>query len=273
MTRLDFNWSFLKRLKGGKPVVAVAGTALLGCAAIWSVNLIAQTGSPGNQTYTTAFPATESPISQSSAWINGGTTGQQWNNVQTVSSPTNMAEGVGPASTEYSDPTAVLAGTWGPNQTVTVNVYSNGVEDKPSQGYDKEVEIRLRTTIKANSITGYEINCRTPNDSYSYIQIVRWNGGLGNFTSLNIEYGVGCGNGDVFRATINGSTITAYKNGQQILTANDSTYTSGSPGIGFNFGCGSAYNQFGITNFTATDHSAPGASGPNPPTNPSGSPN
>lgn len=273
MTRLDFSWSFLKRLKGGKPVVAVAGTALLGCAAIWSVNLIAQTGSPGNQTYTTAFAASEDPISQSSSWINGGTTGLSWNNVQTVSSPTNMAQGVGPANAQYSDPTAVLAGNWGPNQTVTVNVYSNGVEDKPSQGYDKEVEIRLRSTIKANSITGYEINCRTPNDSYSYIQIVRWNGGLGNFTSLNIEYGVGCGNGDVFRATINGSTITAYKNGQQILTANDSTYTSGSPGIGFNFGCGSAYNQFGITNFTATDHSAPGPTGPNPPTNPTGSPN
>ena len=252
-------------------LAAAAAAFLIGHWILRAPGVAAQTlGGPGNQTYTTNFPLTENPISQNGSWVNGGLLGILWNNVQTVD---NMAEGVGPASVIYSDPTAILTGNWGPNQTVTIGVYSNGVEDKPSQGYDKEVEIRLRSTVTADSITGYEINCRTPNDSYSYIQIVRWNGPLGDFTSLNIEYGLGCSNGDVLRATISGSTINAYRNGTLILTANDSTYTTGNPGIGFNFGCGSAYNQFGITSFTATDHSAPGAAGPSPPTNLSGTAN
>jgi hypothetical protein len=202
--------------------------------------------------YTTNFPLTESPISESGHWINGGTVGLDWGNVQTVA---GTAEGVGPAWTAYSDPTAILTGTWGPNQTVTATVFSNGVEDKPTTGYDKEVEIRLRSSISAHMITGYEINCRTPNDSLSYIQIVRWNGALGSFTSLNIMYGTGCGNGDVLKATISGTTISVYRNGTLMLTATDSTYATGNPGIGFNFGCGTEYNQFGFTSFTATDGS------------------
>ena len=177
--------------------------------------------------------------------------GLDWGNVSTTA---GTAEGVGPANTAYSDPTAALTGVWGPNQTVTVTVYSNGVEDKPNQGYDKEVEIRLRTTISAHSITGYEINCRTPSDSFSYIQIVRWNGALGDFTSLNILNGTGCNNGDVLKATITGGTIQAYRNGTLMLTATDNNpFTTGNPGMGFNFGCGTAYNQFGLTNYSATD--------------------
>ncbi len=221
------------------------------------------TGPAGSNTYTTNFPLTENPISEKSNWINGGTVGLDWANVQTVA---GTAEGVGPASAAYSDPTAVLTGTWGPNQTVTATVYSNGVEDKPAQGYDKEVEIRLRTSISAHVITGYEVNCRTPNDSSSYIQIVRWNGALGNFTSLNILYGTGCANGDILMATISGSTINVYRNGTLMLTATDSTYTTGNPGMGFNFGCGTAYNQFGFTSYTATDGPA-NAAAPAPPTN------
>jgi hypothetical protein len=87
----------------------------------------------------------------------------------------------------------------------------------------------------------------------SWSASVRWNGALGNFTSLNILYGTGCGNGDVLKATISGNTISVYRNGTLMLTATDGTYTTGNPGIGFNFGCGSTYNQFGISSFTATD--------------------
>ena len=216
------------------------------------------------RTYTTNFPLTENPISEAGNWISGGTTGLDWANVQTA---LGISQGVGPAYALYSDPTAVLAGNWGPNQTVTATVYSDGVEDKPGQSYDKEVEIRLRTSISAHSITGYEINCRTPNDSYSYMAIVRWNGALGDFTVLNILLGTGCSNGDVFKATMSGSTINAYLNGTLMLTATDSTFTSGSPGFGFNFGCGTAYNQFGFSTYTATDGSgsATDTTPPSPP--------
>ena len=232
-------------------LLCLASLALIACASAGTTSSGGTTSTGGVHTYTTNFPLTENPISEGGNWTNGGTVGLDWGNVSTTA---GTAEGVGPANTAYSDPTAALTGVWGPNQTVTVTVYSNGVEDKPNQGYDKEVEIRLRTTISAHSITGYEINCRTPSDSFSYIQIVRWNGALGDFTSLNILNGTGCNNGDVLKATITGGTIQAYRNGTLMLTATDNNpFTTGNPGMGFNFGCGTAYNQFGLTNYSATD--------------------
>jgi hypothetical protein len=202
-------------------------------------------------TYTTKLPLNENPISERGNWINGRSVGLDWENVQSAG---GIVEGVGPADAAYADPTAILTGTWGPNQSVTATVYSNDVENKPAQGYDKEVEIRLRSAISAHSNTGYEVNCRTPNDSYSYIQIVRWNGALGDFTSLKSLFGTGCANGDVFKATISGGTISAYRNGKLMLTATDPhPFTGGAPGVGFNFGCGTAYNQFGFSSYAATD--------------------
>ena len=242
--------------------VVILAILLLFCLATPGPNVVLAATTPATHgPYTTKFPLTEKPISENGNWINGGTVGLDWANALSTAS---RAEGVGPAAAAYSDPTAILAGTWGPNQTVTLTVYSNGVEDKASTGYDKEVEIRLRTSISAHRITGYEVNCRTPNDSLSYIQIVRWNGVLGDFTSLQLLKGTGCGNGDVLKATISGNKISVYRNGTLMLSATDSTYTTGNPGIGFNFGCGSTYDQFGITNYTATDVSE---TAPAPPTN------
>jgi hypothetical protein len=243
-----------RKLIAGSFAIALAVSSVRWCASVLRTRNVpvAFAATAGYGTYTTTFPFAQNPVSEGGNWINGGSVGVDWNNVRSAG---NVAQGSGPASSAYSDPTAILSGTWGPNQSVTATVYSNGVEDKPAQGYDKEVEIRLRTSISPHSIKGYEINCRTPGDSYSYIQIVRWNGALGDFTSLNILYGTGCSNGDVFKATISGGAINAYRNGNLMLTAWDSTYRTGNPGIGFNFGCGSAYDQFGLTNFTATDRS------------------
>jgi chitodextrinase len=215
-----------------------------------------------HKTYTTNFPVTESPISENNNWVSGSA-GLDWSDILTTAS---KAEGVGPSSTAFSDPTAILAGNWGPDQSVSITVYSNGVEDKAATGMDKEVEIRLRTSISPHVITGYEVNCRTPDDSQSYLQIVRWNGALGDFTPLNSVFGTGCNSGDVLMATISGSTINVYRNGKFILTANDNTFRQGSPGIGFNFGCGDKYGDFGIVSFTASDTSSTDTT---PPTTPS----
>jgi hypothetical protein len=234
-------------------VVRTLVTVLLMCTNFPGTHVISAalgaTTSPHGP-YTTKFPLTENPISESGKWVNGGTVGLDWANVQTAG---GMAQGVGPAAVAYSDPTAILSGTWGPDQTVTATVFSNGVEDKATTGYDKEVEIRLRTSISAHRITGYELLCRTPNDSQSYMAIVRWNGALGDFTVLKIIMGTGCGNGDVLKGTISGSTLNLYRNGTLMVTATDTTFTSGNPGLGFNFGCGNSYNQFGLSNYTATD--------------------
>jgi hypothetical protein len=64
------------------------------------------------------------------------------------------------------------------------------------------------------------------------IEIVRWNGGLGNFASMNSKT-AGCTTGDVLSATRSGNTITACKNGTAMITRSDTTCTRGSPGIGF----------------------------------------
>jgi len=102
--------------------------------------------------------------------------------------------------------------------------------------------LRLRTTITAHSITGYEFNFRATADGTQYVQIVRWNGPFGTFTYLNggLEAGLDLAlhNGDVISATAVGSTLTAYINGVQIRQVTDSTYSAGSPGMGF-------YNQGG----------------------------
>lgn len=225
---------------------------------ILTTGLLFLTISASARTYTTNFPVTENPMSEGGMWINGGTVGLDWNNVQTTP---GFVGGVGPSSVKYSDPTAILAGSWGPTQTVTATVYSVGT----SNGYYQEVELRLRTSISAHSITGYEILFRTPNNSSAYVQIVRWNGALASFTYLGgrCSYpavcggvsGIGVANGDVVKATIVGSTINAYINDVLIATATDTTFATGSPGVGFNYGCGSTYSAFGFTSFTATDGS------------------
>src|SRR3977135_3659907 len=60
-------------------------------------------------TYFTNFPATENPMSESSNWINGGTTGLSWTNVRTT---TNKGFGTQPgnSSNPFDDSIAVLTG-------------------------------------------------------------------------------------------------------------------------------------------------------------------
>src|SRR5881394_3942288 len=96
------------------------------------------------QSYSTNFSATENPISEGGKWINGGTTGRDWGNVQ---STPGLAFGTNVSSAPpYDDSTAVLAGTWGPNQMAQATVFT--VSQTPAIG--EEVELRLRTTITAH---------------------------------------------------------------------------------------------------------------------------
>ena len=155
----------------------------------------------------------------------------------------------------------MLAGTWGPNQTCQGTVHS--VNQAAAQ---EEVELRLRSSISPHSCTGYEISfkCEHPG---GYAQIVRWNGPLNDFTY--VQYG-GNGNyhgiqdGDVISATVNDNLIIGYVNGVEVIRGTDSTFSSGSPGIGF-WQLGAPSNSdFGFTNFTATDGIAPPSPTPTP---------
>jgi hypothetical protein len=214
-------------------------------------------------TYTSNFHLTENPISEGANWINGAVTGLDWTNVCSTS---GLAFGTQPGAAggnaQYADSTAVLAGTWGPNQTAQATLAVTNASG--ASGVFEEVELRLRTTVVAHSITGYEINCSvSTNPNNSYVQIVRWNGPIANWTQLAgaTAHGV---NGDVLKATISGSTITAYLNGVQVAQAIDTTFSGGSPGMGFFLQGAIGLNaNYGFSNFTATDgtSTAPAAPG------------
>jgi len=209
-------------------------------------------------TYTTTFPLTENPISQSGHWINGGTVGLDWCNVDTKGNRPGLAYGTETGSIAYNDSTALLTGTWGPNQSVQATVYTTVTGNSNFE----EVELRVRSSLSDHNCTGYEINFSV-NPSNPYVQIVRWNGALGSFTELNGTGSYGAKNGDVIKATVSGSTITAYINGNQVLTATDSTYPTGSPGMGFYAqGAGITDSQYGFTSYSATDGTASDMAGP-----------
>jgi len=229
-------------------ILAIAlNLQLVGCA--YSGN--APPESPPHATqrsYTTEFLLVENPISEGGNWINGGTAGLDWTNVQTTP---GLAFGTESGSGGYDDSTAVLAGTWNADQMAQAVVHS--VNQKANPTFE-EVELRLRTTITKHSITGYEINFRCTTDASRYVQIVRWNGPLGSFTYVNTTSGPGIRDGDVVKASIVGSTITVYINNKLVLQGTDRTYTSGNPGIGFFLqGATGVNGDYGLTSFTAMD--------------------
>ncbi|SRR5258706_1667962 len=199
------------------------------------------------RTYTSKFPNAENPLSENGAWINGGTVGLDWHDCRTTPA---FAFGTEPATINYDDSTCLVTGTWGADQTVEVTIHT---VSPGAHATFEEVEVRLRSKISAHVNTGYEVNCSVkPGDPY--MQIVRWNGALGDFTQLNGS-NVGCVDGDVLKATISGSKITAYKNGKAIITVTDTKFTTGLPGMGFYIqsGSSSANDDFGASSFMATD--------------------
>jgi hypothetical protein len=197
-------------------------------------------------TYTTNFPLTENPISEGGHWINGLTNGNYWSDVATT--PGNAfgtQTGIGP---NFADSTALLTGSWGPTQTVEATVFIAATNTTSFQ----EVELRLRSSLSAHICTGYEV-LFSVDPANRYCQIVRWNGPLGSFTLLDAR-AIGVHNGDVVKATIVGSTITCYINGAVIFGVTDSTYSSGSPGIGFYLQGGSATaSNYGFSSLTVSD--------------------
>lgn len=198
--------------------------------------------------YSTNFQGTENPISEGGIWINGGAVGLDWSNISKSGGIAIGHEG----SVPYSDALASLQGTWAPDQSVEATVFAR--DQTLSCG--QEVEMRLRNTVMPHSVTGYEVAYST---SSGYLIIVRGNGARGDFTILSNLTGPQymAQNGDVVKATIVGNVISAYKNGVLMGQATDSTYASGSPGMGFNLngidGCLEMNVNYGFSSFTAVD--------------------
>jgi hypothetical protein len=213
---------------------------------------------PPGRTYTTTFPLGENPISEGGNWINAGTTGLDWTNMQTTPGFAFATQtGTNPAL--FDDSAAILAGSWANNQSAqgTIEVVTP-IPVPPGPCY-QESEILLRASISAHSVTGYEINVGAWNDTNSYIHVVRWNGSFGNFTtllrSIGPQYGVKTG--DIISAQMVGNVITVFINGVQKGQVTDNTYASGNPGMGMYLQspstCGSGDSNFGFSSYTATD--------------------
>jgi len=203
--------------------------------------------SPSSGVYTTTFPLTENPISETNAWINGGATGLDWTNYRTTS---GLAFGTETGSGGFDDSVATLSGTWGPIQTVTAVVHSVN----QNSGIYEEVELLLHFQITAHSARGYEINFRCVQDGTQYSQIVRWNGPLGNFTYLNSATGPGITNGDTVKATIDGTgLISVYINNNFLYSVTDTTWTDGNPGMGWFTSSATTNSNHGFTSYTASD--------------------
>jgi len=207
--------------------------------------------------YSTFFGATETPISESSNWTNGGTTGLLWTNVNTTpgkafgtQSGTQTCNP--PAIAGCNDSTAIVSGTWaGAAQWAQGTVFNTS---NLGSAFG-EVEIRINTTITANSNTGYECIFSVV-ASNPYVQIVKWNGGLGSFTYLNsTSAGSPLVTGDKVSCQRSGTFVMLRKNGTTLLSVNDTTYLGGSPGVGFYLdGATGVNNKYGFSSFVATDH-------------------
>lgn len=185
-----------------------------------------------HQSYRTVFPVTENPLSEGGRWIDGNAAGLDWTSVAALDGLAYGTEsGRGRGDKSYDDSVALLAGNWGPDQTVEARVHSVHQGDTVFE----EVELRLRSSLSAHTSTGYEVLFRCLKTPKAYASIVRWDGALGKFTYLDQKYGLqyGVGEGDVVKAVVVGNRITGYVNGAQVLSATDNTFSNGSPGIGF----------------------------------------
>ena len=143
------------------------------------------------------------------------------------------ADGAAPEG-DYDDPTAVLAGCVGEEPALRERRYSAGIRRISTS---RKCEIRLRSTMAPHRCTGYEVFFRCLKTEDGYAEIVRWNGKIGDFTSLaklsGPQYGVE--DGDVVEASIAGNVIKGYINGVEMISAADDVFDRGSPGVGFNF--------------------------------------
>jgi hypothetical protein len=234
--------------------------------ALVHVGLIASLAMPmlagaATQQYSTDFGYTENPISNGGKWAQHTS---EWTAVRTNGA---IAFGTQTSATTgcYCDSLALLTG-FSANQRVSAVVKFTGT--RTSSTGTHEVEIILRGTINAHSISLYEVNIGYSQAAGWYMQIIKLNGPMGTF--VEIDQGGSplpdVKTGDVFTAEIQGSTIRAYLNGTLYRSATDSTITTGQPGIGFFWRGTENISDFAFDSLTALGSDGTLTSPPNPPT-------
>ncbi|MBV6416790.1 MAG: hypothetical protein CMLOHMNK_01405 [Steroidobacteraceae bacterium] len=183
--------------------------------------------------YVTDFPLVENPLSEGGRWICGKAVGLDWNNPQTAFGRAFASVRSGASGSRYDDSIAHLnrsLAVFQPNQFAQGTVY-RAAGYSPA-GSKHEVELLLRFEITAHNARGYEVLWGHDGD----FAVVRWNGPLGDYTTLGFE-GPGPGapvDGDVLRAEISGGVIKVYKNDWMVgASSPNTTWAEGQPGVGF----------------------------------------
>jgi hypothetical protein len=193
-------------------------------------------------TYSTNFDVAENPLSENGRWHRAN---NAWTNVQTFG---GVAFGTNGVTNGYDDSYALLSG-FGPDQTAEATVFRDA---SLTPSVTHEVELLLRASDDANNARGYECLFNWAGG----IQIVRWNGAMGDFTVLPIlnerSLGRPLATGDVIKGSIVGNTIRVYINGNEMGRAVDSTFSTGQPGISFFIRPGGHQRLLGLTSYTAT---------------------
>lgn len=204
--------------------------------------------------YSTSFPLSENPLSESGKWVDGKADGLDWNDPLSASGKAYASVQSGIGASRYDDSIAHLKAS---SQAFNSNQYAQGVVYLASgySGASHEVELLLRFSIGANDARGYEILWGLK----GYIAVVRWNGPRGDYTPL---YDPGLGSmpvphdGDVLRAAIVGNSITVSLNGAAVANvdvsaAGGQVWSAGQPGIGFWPVDGATPKNYGWKSFEA----------------------
>lgn len=206
---------------------------------------------PPASSFSTSFPGSENPLSQSGAWR---TSSSFYKAPQTTPGKC-FSNG---ATDNFDDAVATLVSPdMGNNYRISVHAFRAGGY---SPGVSHEIGLYLRQLINnsnpANTLVrGYE--CLFPYDSNSF-QIFRWeavnHAFPDNFTQLSPSAQNGglqiVQNGDLLEAQIVGNNITVYQNSTLIYTLTDSTWSSGGgPGMGFYTNAGATPSSYCITDY------------------------
>jgi hypothetical protein len=218
------------------------------------------------RSYRTDFSSSENPISEGGMWLNGRKDGVDWIDVVCaggyahgeVSRMTSAERRVEQGNLQdsddtsnpvgdYDDPSAILTGAWGADQHAKAVVFCRN----PTEEYFQEVQFRLRSAMRPNVCTGYEIFWRALTGEHGYAEIVRWNGPVGDWTSLARRTGESYGvkHGDIVEASVFGTCIKGYINGVEVISVEDEVFEDGAPGIGFNFYVGNTNVDHGFSSF------------------------
>jgi len=194
------------------------------------------TGSPVYQSYSTTFPANESPMVEDGGWRLGQSTGLVWQNVKTVGGMCCASGFI--AGSDYDDPIAFRTGIHPTRHYAQGTIFIAGGYG-PVNGH--ECELHVGGNIAANSIRTYEV-LNTP---FSAFQLVRWNGALNDVEDIggtNVNGGpITPTSGMVIRveySIVGGDPlIQYYQDGVMRLTKSDTDaakkITSGQPGLAF----------------------------------------